>query len=63
VTRHDAEGRRRRDRRAQALVVLLAVVAGGIAGLLGTRRSWEAPRSVTTTTTTSVPIGANGGVP
>jgi hypothetical protein len=64
VTRREAEGRRRRDRRAQVGVVLLAVAAGITAGLLGTHRSWEQPRSATTTTTTtSVPIGANRGLP
>jgi hypothetical protein len=64
VTRREAEGRRRRDRRAQLAVVLLAIAAGVTAGLLGTHRSWEQPRSVsTTTTTTLVPMGANGGLP
>jgi hypothetical protein len=64
VTRREAEAWRRRDRRAQIAVVLLAIAAGVTAGLLGTHRSWEQPRSVsTTTTTTSVPIGANGGLP
>jgi hypothetical protein len=62
VTRRDAEGRRRRDRVAQLAVVLLAIAAGVVAGLLGTHRSWEdVPPRVTTTTT--APIGANGGVP
>jgi len=55
------ERRRRRDRRAQAGVVLLAVLAGLVAGLLGTHRSWErlppppASTSVTTQPATSVP--------
>jgi hypothetical protein len=38
-TRH--ERRRRWDRRVQAGVVLIALVAGLVAGLLGTHRSWE----------------------
>ena len=64
MTRRDTERRRRRDRRAQIGVLLLAVAAGVTAALLGTHRSWEQPGSAgTTTTTTSVPIGANGGLP
>ena len=64
MSRRDAEGRRRRDLYAQLAVVLLAVVAGVTAALLGTHRAWEEPRSVsTTTTTTTAPIGANGGLP
>jgi len=53
--------RRRRDRRAQIGVVLLAALAGVGAGLLGTNRSWEglpgrpAPTSTTTTTPASFP--------
>jgi hypothetical protein len=61
MTRRDDESRRRRDRWAQLGVLLLAVVAGVVAGLLGTHRSWENARTPVTTTTT--PIGANGSVP
>jgi len=62
VTRRDDANRRRRDRWAQVGVLLLAVGAGVVAGLLGTHRSWEdvSPAAPTTTTT---PIGANGSVP
>jgi hypothetical protein len=62
VTRRDAESRRRRDRLAQLGVVLLAIAAGVVAGLLGTHRRWEDAGPPVTTTTTA-PIGANGGVP
>ena len=62
MTRPDAKGRRRRDRLAQVGVLLLAAGAGVVAGLLGTHRRWEVPRTTVTTTTTA-PIGANGGVP
>jgi len=44
--------RRRRDRRAQLGVVVLAAVAGVVAGRLGTHRSWERPPAVSTTSTT-----------
>jgi hypothetical protein len=48
--------RRRRDRRAQIGVVLLAAVAGVVAGLLGTHRSWEPPpHGATPSTTASTP--------
>jgi hypothetical protein len=48
--------RRRRDRRAQIGVVLLAAVAGVVAGLLGTHRSWERPpHGATPSTTASTP--------
>ena len=52
-SRNRNERRRRRDRRLQAGVVLLAVLAGVVAGILGTHRSWErlpAPGASTTTT-------------
>jgi 2-keto-3-deoxy-galactonokinase len=55
------ERRRLRDRRAQAAVVLLALLAGLLAGMLGTRRGWErlppppAPASVATQPDPSVP--------
>ena len=62
MTRRADEGRRRRDRLWQLVVLLLAIGAGVVAGLLGTHRSWEDSRSSVTTTTTA-PIGANGGVP
>jgi hypothetical protein len=45
--------RRRRDRRAQLGVVVLAIVAGVVAGLLGTHRSWEPPTHASTTSTTA----------
>jgi hypothetical protein len=60
-SRNRNERRRRRDRRAQMGVVLLAGAAGLIAGLLGTPRSWEragpppASTSTTTLTGTSLP--------
>lgn len=63
MTRRDAEERRGHDVYAQVAVVLLAIAAGVTAALLGTHRGWEAPRSVSTTTTTTAPIGANGGLP
>ena len=63
MTRRDAESRRRRDRVAQLAVVLLAVAAGVVAGLLGTHRAWEDAHPPVPTTTTTAPIGANGGVP
>jgi hypothetical protein len=42
-TRDRHERRRRWDRRAQVAAALLAIVAGVIAGMLGTHRSWEHP--------------------
>jgi hypothetical protein len=39
---------RRRDRLAQAGVVVLAVAAGVVAGRLGTHRAWEHPARVPT---------------
>jgi hypothetical protein len=58
--RNRNERRRRRDRRAQAGVVLVAMLAGLIAGLLGTHRSWERvdrpPASTSTTTPTASPL-------
>jgi hypothetical protein len=42
--------RRRRDRRAQLGVVVLAAVAGIVAGRLGTHHSWEHPPATTSTT-------------
>jgi hypothetical protein len=44
--------RRRRDRRAQLGVVVLAAVAGVIAGFLGTHRAWERPPAAPPTSTT-----------
>jgi hypothetical protein len=45
------ERRRRRDRRAQIAVALLAVAAGVVAGMLGTHRAWEHPTPAPTTVT------------
>jgi hypothetical protein len=66
TTRRAEVGRRRRDRRAQVAVVVLAVGAGVVAGLLGTHKVWErdpAPPAATTTTVAPSSIGANGGLP
>ena len=43
------ERRRRWDRRAQIAAALLAIVAGVVAGMLGTHRAWELPAPAPTT--------------
>jgi hypothetical protein len=48
---------RRWDRRMQVGVLILAAVAGVVAAVLGTHRSWE---NTTTTPTTTVPTSAPG---
>jgi len=48
---------RRRDLRAQLGVVVLAALAGVVAGCLGTHRSWERlPQASNTSTTAPTPF-------
>jgi hypothetical protein len=57
--RRDDVRRRRRDRRAQLAVLLLAVVAGVVAGLLGTHKAWERKPASSAPTTTSAPASVD----
>ncbi len=49
VSRRRQASRRRFDRRAQIGVVLLAIIAGVVAGMLGTQKDWENPAPPSTT--------------
>lgn len=59
TTRRDEDRRRRRDRWAQLAVVLLAVVAGVVAGLLGAHKPWERKPATRAPTTTVAPAAVD----